>query len=94
MPALLSATVTLNTGIRHIVKANDVLILARDCVDCSDIVLMKSDPKKYSKGQAIIIKDYYYTTDKTFVCLRGKIGKTLAYIKPIELTLISLQLWD
>lgn len=94
MPSLRSASVTLNSGIKHIVKEGDIMMVARDCVDTSDVVLMKSDPKKYSRGQMITIRDYYYTSDKSFTCLRGQIGKVLAYIKPIELTLISLQLWD
>jgi len=94
MPSLRSISVTLNSGIKHIVKAGDVMMVARDCLDTSDIVLRVSDPKQYKRGQTITIKDYYYTTDKSFTCLRGQIGKVTAYIKPIELTLISLQLWD
>lgn len=94
MPSLLSNKVTLFTGIQHVIKKDDILVVARDCNDVSDIVLMKSNPKQYKKGQMIRVKDYYHTSDKTFHCVRGWIGKTEAYIKPIELTLISLQLWD
>lgn len=94
MPSLSSAKVTLFTGISHVVKVGDIMIIARDCFDTSDIVLMKSNPKRYIKGQMIVVRDYYFTTDKTFYAIRGTIGKVDAYIKPIELTLISLQLWD
>lgn len=85
-----SNKVTLFNNVHQVVKSEDILIIAKDCMDASDIALKTSKPKSLTKGTMVIVQDLYSTSDKAFKAIRVLVDKKLYYVNSTNLTLLNL----